>query len=401
MIRDISSPFTPGVPVPAEFFVGRMAEVERLRAKVATATQGRLQVAFLTGERGIGKSSLASLVRFRAEREYQALGLHIFLGGATSLEEMVQRIFDRLLKESAGTSWFDSIKQLFGSRIHQIDLFGIGVEFAAESQDLTRLVHNFAPALRNLTDRLKGARKGILLVLDDINGLAASAAFANWLKSLVDEIATSQKPLPLFLLLVGTEERRQESIRLQPSLARVFDVVEIRAWTEEETRAFFERAFASVGIEVEEGALHLLATYTGGLPVLAQEIGDAAFHLDDDNRISVADAMQAVMQAADIVGHKHLEPQVFQALRSARYRAILRKVVAEGQSLQFHFLRAEVMERLSQDERKVFDNFLRRMEKLGVLVRDAERGPGAYRFTNLLHYLYFTLEAARAGDRAT
>jgi len=51
---------------------------------------------------------------------------------------------------------------------------------------------------------------------------------------------------------------------------------------------------------------------------------------------------------------------------------------------------------LSKDEEKVFDNFLSKMVRLDVLVRDsARRGRGAYRFTHLLHHLYFVLEAGR------
>jgi AAA+ ATPase superfamily predicted ATPase len=230
MPKDTSSPFTPGISVPVEFFVGRIKEVERLRKKVASAAiDGHLEVGFLTGERGIGKSSLASLVRYLSEKDHQMIGLHTFLGGVISLEEMVRRVFDRLLKESVETSWHEKMKDFFGSKIRQVGLFGISVEFEASTQDLKRMVHDFAPALRNLIDRLKDEKKGIFIILDDINGLASSPDFSNWLKSLVDEIATSQKPLPLYLLLVGIEERRQELIRSQPSLARVFDLVEIRA----------------------------------------------------------------------------------------------------------------------------------------------------------------------------
>lgn len=36
------------------------------------------------------------------------------------------------------------------------------------------------------------------------------------------------------------------------------------------------------------------------------------------------------------------------------------------------------------------------MVKLGVIEKDAERGPGAYRFINRLHYLYFWLETKPA-----
>jgi len=388
------SPFTPGLPVPFEFFVGRRAEVNRLHDKVAAALSGRLQVAFLTGERGIGKSSLASFVRYLAERDHQVLGLHTFLGGVASLEEMVRRVFDRLLKVSLGKAWHEKIKEFFGKNIQEVGLFGVSVEFGAPQQDLHRLVHDFAPALKNLMERLAGEKRGIFLILDDINGLASSKDFANWLKSLVDEIATGPDALPVCLLLVGLEDRRQSLIAWQPSLARVFDVVEIRAWTEEETVNFFQTAFSKSGVAADEEACRLLARYAGGLPVLAHEIGDAVFKMDQDEHIDRHDAAKGVVAAADLVGRKHLEPHVYQAIRSEKYRAILRKVALAP----FHitFRRGDLRKRLTRAEAGVLDNFLMRMKRLGVIHADPEGGVGTYRFSNLLHYLYFSLEAERA-----
>ncbi len=391
MLKDTSSPFTPGVPVPVEFFVGRRKEIEHLMKKVVSARSGRLEVAFLIGERGIGKSSLASFVKSLSERDWQMIGLHTFLGGVVSLEEMVRRIFDRLLKESVETAWHKKIREFFGNHIREVGLFGISIEFEAPAQDLRRMVHDFAPALRNLMDRVKDEKKGIFLVLDDINGLASSPDFANWLKSLVDEIATSQKPLPLCLLLVGLEERRQDLINRQPSLARVFDLIEVKEWSPDETRTFYKEAFSKVNIKVEDGALDSLTRFAGGLPVLAHEIGDAAFNLDTDGLIDNADAIEAVIASAEIVGRKHLKPQVFQAIRSTRYRSILARML-----FAFEFQRADVLKRLAPQEARVFDNFLRRMIQLGVISRDTEGGAGTYRFTNLLHYVYFVMEAARA-----
>jgi len=388
------SPFTPGQPVPVEFFVGRLAEVRKLVERVEAATSGKLQVAFLTGERGIGKSSLASFVRFIGERDHKVLGLHTFLGGVTSLEEMARRVFDRLLKDSLGKTWEAKIKDFFGNRIKQVGLFGVSVEFEALDRDLRRMVHDFAPALRNLIERLGDEKKAILLVLDDINGLSTSEDFANWLKSLVDEIATSMQPLPLCLSLVGLEERRQSLVSLQPSLARIFDVIDIKTWTEEETRDFFRTAFSKVSVPVDEKALSVMSRFAGGLPVLAHEIGDATFKEDTDNRIDERDAINGVVTAADIIGRKHLEPQVFQAIRSARYREILRKIAQK--QFEVSFKRRDLHPLLSEDQAKVFNNFLTRMKKLGVIQTDLEGGRGTYRFTNRLHALYFWLEAERA-----
>lgn len=380
-----------------ELFIGRQAEVERLRKKVARSASGRLEVGFLVGERGIGKSSLASVLRVLAEREDQVLGLHTFLGGVSTMEEMARRVFDRLLKDSIEKPWHKKVRELLGNHVREVGLFGISVEFGASPKDLRRMVHDFVPGVRNLINRLKGEKTGILLVLDDINGLASSPEFANWLKSLVDEIATSHEPCPLCLLLVGVEERRQELVRSQPSFARVFDLAEIMPWSEEETRTFYRNAFSKVGMECDEVAVTHLAVGAGGLPVLAHEIGDAAFNLDTDDRIDEEDAWRAVWQAAEIVGRKHLQPQVLQAIRSEKYRSILRKLAKKD--VGFLIQRSDVLRRLSAEEERVFDNFLRRMTKLGVVTKDVERGRGAYRFTNLLHYLYFKMEASRADER--
>jgi len=396
MPKDTSSPFTPGIPVPVEFFVGRINEIEHLRGKVKGSKKGRLEVAFLTGERGIGKSSLASFVRFLSEREDQMIGLHTFLGGVTTLEEMVRRVFDRLLKESIGTSWHDKIKKFFGNHIRQVDLFGISLEFGAPAQDLQRIVYDFAPALHNLMDHIKNEKNGIFLVLDDLNGLSSSSDFSNWLKSLVDEIATSQNPLPLCLLLVGMEERRQELIRSQPSLARVFDIIEIKPWSSEETRDFYKRAFSKVNIKVKEKALDQLTHFAGGLPVLAHEIGDAAFNVDEDGCIDDNDAFKAIIAAAEIVGRKHLEPQVFNAIRSSVYPNILRKL-ARTLELEAPFKRSEVIDLFSDEEKRAFDNFLRKMTKLGVLRK--KDVPGVYEFTNLLYHSYLLIEAKRAEEK--
>lgn len=388
------SPFTPGQPVPIEFFVGRVSEIKRMQAALEEAMASRLRVGFLVGERGIGKSSLARFVRFLGERDYSALGVHALLGGVNTLEEMVRRVLDRLVKDSLGRTWQGKIEEFLGKHVRQVDMFGVTLEFGASHADLERMVHDFAPVLRRLVARLKPDRKGIFLVLDDINGLAESSDFANWLKSLVDEIATSDEPIPLYLLLVGLEERRQSLIARQLSLARVFDIVEIRPWSEEETADFFEKSFSKVNLTIARDARSSLAQFSGGLPVLAHEIGDATFRADEDGKIDLADATKGILAAADVVGRKHLEPRVFQAIRSDRYRSILRKVAEHAKGINFR--RSDVLAHLTSAEQKVFDNFLRRMRELDVVRPDPEQGTGAYRFDNLLHALYLQLEASKA-----
>ncbi len=238
-----SSPFTPGQPVPIEFFVGRVNEIEYLRSMVRTAVKGRFKIGFVTGERGIGKSSLVSFVRHLSEREDQIAGSHVFLGGAKDVPDMIRRTLDRLLKENIDKPWYSKLRDFFGRHIGEVGLFGISVELRLSDADLKTLAHEFVPTLRHLLQKLKGERKAFLLILDDINGLANSEEFANWLKSTVDEIATGVGSLSLCLIVVGLEEKRKSLLSLQPSLDRVFDLIQIRPWSDHETAQFFVDTF--------------------------------------------------------------------------------------------------------------------------------------------------------------
>ncbi|MFA0768228.1 MAG: hypothetical protein OXFUSZZB_001556 [Candidatus Fervidibacter sp.] len=90
-----------------------------------------------------------------------------------------------------------------------------------------------------------------------------------------------------------------------------------------------------------------------------------------------------------------MELQVLQFVRKERCRKILRALVSE--SNDFAFRREDIVKRLGNEERRVLDNFLQRMRRLGVLV--ADKGRGACRFRDLLHFFYFAMEARRRAQR--
>ncbi len=393
------SPFTPGRPVPIEFFVGRVEELNRIvRATEKACTLNTVEPLFVYGERGIGKSSLCHVAVRAVETQAKVLGLHVYLGGVTTLEEMVRRVFERLLQDSQGRPWFESVKLFLGNHVKQVGLFGLTVEFEASKKDLSRAVSDFVPALRNLLKQLSRDWKGVLLVLDDLNGLTNKGEFAHWLKSLIDEIATTREPFPLTLVLVGLPERRWQLIEHQPSLDRVFDLVSIQRFTGKETREFYKKAFQKVGVSVTKEAHEFLWRFSGGFPAFMHEIGDAAYQVDRDNRIDEEDALRGVIRAAEIIGAKYIEPKVMTAIRSERYRGILRQIAGGG--FRSKFSRQEILNKLSAPQQKVFHNFIRRMRELGVVRADRERGAGYYEFTSELYALFFWLQAASTGRKS-
>ena len=382
------SPFWPGQPAPVECFVGREHEIEHLYGLAKASTQGRLTIGFISGERGIGKSSLAAFVRRRCERESEMAACHVLLGGAQDLNGMVGKIFNQLLKESIDQPWYTKATEFFGDRIRSMGLFGISVELDLKEKDLSSIAANFSPSIRDFIK--KTGKKGLLLVLDDINGLAGSAAVAHWLKSTVDELSMAEPETCLCLLVVGLEERRRNLIENQESLARVFNLFRIEAWSTEETREFYQKTFQSAGATIGDKGLDALVDFAGGLPVLAHELGNSVWRMAKNKNIDEQAVVSGIIDAAEIVGRKLLEPKIFNAIRSKKYRSILRKITS--QRLISRFDRSEITRNLTKEEIKVLDNFLQRMRKLGALTQDPEVR-GGYLFPKRLYSLYFSISS--------
>jgi len=251
------------------------------------------------------------------------------------------------------------------------------------------MVSGFLPLLHKIFTELKD-RKGILIVLDDINGLAKNQDFANYLKSLVDQNAVSRKPLPLLLILCSIPERKEELISMQESVSRIFYPLTLSKMDDDEVEKFYQRAFKSVNHKFDDRALGIMSLFSGGYPVLMQEIGEATYYQDQDFTIDVEDADNGILKAAKIVGEKYLQPKVIDAIRSRAYHSILAKLV-KGGTIRSRFSKEEMKKECTPDEIKVFDNFMRKMKSLGV-IRQGEKS-GEYQFTNLLYPFYFSTHA--------
>jgi len=389
------SPFTPGNPVPIELFVGRLDKIEEIVRYVEQSSSGRQESVFLLGDRGIGKSSMASFLRHFVTTKNNMLGIHVFLGGVSTLEEMVRRIVDQLLKEAQTQTWYDKIAQLFGNHIRQVGLFNISVTFAPPEKDLRELVNKFPEALDKLLQRLEEEKAGLFIALDDVDALVDNAEFANWYKSFADEIATHYKTFPVFLMLVGLPEKRDILASTQPSLMRIFKPVEIEKLSDREVEQFVSRAFGKTTVKVEAKAMEWMVKYSSGLPIMMHEIGDATFWTDTDGVIDEDDAVKGVLAAAQNVGRKYLDPKVYRAIRSQGYMAILRKLGKREISISRYFKKRELVAKLNASEKRVLTNFLRRMRELGVIEPDIEGGTGSYKFVNDIYPIYIWLEGTR------
>jgi len=396
------SPFSPGRPVPVEYFVGRRDEINKLIKGIKQTSVGQNINAFITGERGIGKSSLALFVKYLLEndnsllpKDIKFLTAYCFLGPAKTLPEVCKLMVEKLISSIRDESLWGKIKSSLNKYIDSIglDLFGIGVKVGFK-KDLEDLPSDFYSIVKYIWNMVREKYKGIMLVLDDINGTTKIEGFSMFLKSFVDGIAVDYKErLPLFFLLVGIPERMDDLAREQPSTARIFDVIDLRLMSKEESREFVNRALESVKTGIAEEALNFIVQYSGGFPALLHEIGDAVYWTDKDNYISMDDAIDGIMVAAENVGRKYFHRRLYKEMQSKTHRRILYKMARSQKEI---LTRKDILAMLNDKEKKVIDTFLNKSINRGIL-RKLERGE--YEFPSKLFELYVLLESIKEKNK--
>jgi hypothetical protein len=391
------SPFYPGQPVPPEFFVGRQEQIDKILIRGASqVAAGKPITMYVQGEYGIGKSSIASYVQRLAEREKHLLRIYANLGGAHDLAGLATKVIEATMNAGAGAvvpSRGDKIREWLAKYVGKQELFGLTVNLEALKADAPRFTTP-SQMLKFLAETLSKVKdtgiKGLFLVLDELNGIADTPDFAHFIKGLVEENAMSAQPLPLLLMLCGVEERRRQMIKHHQPVDRIFDIIDIELMSPEEMTAFYTKAFNSVQITVRSDAMHTLVHYAAGFPKIMHLIGDEAYWIDEDGILGRTDASKAVVEAAEEVGKKYVDQQVYKALRSTDYHSILRKIASLGPE-KTTFTKKEILDGLTDSEKKKLNNFLQKMKRLNV-IRSGDVA-GEYVFIVRMVRFYIWLES--------
>ena len=387
------SPFYPGQPVPKELFVGRSQQIQHILERgVGQVEAGKPVAMYVQGEYGIGKSSIAAFVQGIAEREHGLHAIYASLGGAETLDDIGKAVLEATLRSGAfNQTRTEKVRAWLAKYVGEQSLFGLTLHAEALKKDAPAIASDMLPFLQEVVERLKDTGiHGIFLVLDEINGITANPKFSHFIKGLVETNARLQRPLPLLLMLCGVEERRREMIRHHQPIDRIFDIVDIKTMSSREMNDFFHKAFESVQIRVEPDAMTLMTEYSAGFPKIMHLVGDAAFWIDQDGVIIRQEALRAVIDAADEVGKKYVDQQVYRALRSSDYHSILAKI-AKMDLNSMSFKKADVALGLTDTEKRKFNNFLQKMKTLKVL-RSGEVG-GEYIFNVRMVRLYIWMQS--------
>ena len=392
-ISQKESLFQPGQPVSPDRFEGREDIIKEILKYFPAVRSGNPQHFFITGKRGMGKTSLANYISDFAYNNYSMVTAHIMNDGVHDIDELVVQIIERILNAIRPEKWSSKIFNLIGNYIDSVGFGGLNIKFKPSEDELKNIKDNLAFYLSDLVSNFKD-KDGLFIVIDDINGLSETSEFANWYKSFADTLATSLKNAPICIMLTGYPEKFRRLYDHNPSVNRIVHTHELKPLSDRDVENFYTTIFSLYNISVSPSALENMAEYSSGMPTMMQEIGDATFWKDTDDYIDNEDALGGIIEAGNRIGLKYLQPLLDNRIRSENYLSLFKKV---GKKLaacpNSTFTKNEFENVLNEQESNVFKDFITRSRKLGIIELVSSKKQGEYQFTNQLYQIYFLIQS--------
>jgi hypothetical protein len=382
------NPFTPGKRLTRpELFAGRSDQLEDGVKLLARAAHGNVRHGLITGDRGIGKSSLASQ-------------LTAIAGGDEAASHLVDRVlrgsrFNFLVAEHLaqdGEGVGDVVAGLLSSLERtrkkrklpiswtiEIDLKLIKGKLGPQEDVRREAVVDFVNEVENAWNASKENVDGIIFMIDEVDRIAEDSGIATFFK-VATEIMTARGLENVMLLpvgMVGVQELLKEG---HASVGRIFDVIHVPLLSNSEAITILDRALEDTQVDIVTSVSQEIARLSGGFPHPVQLLGSECFEVDEDDVIDEIDLSAATHRIVTEKWKEEFDAN-YVAAGSGKNREII-KVMGDYPHPDVPV--AYVCERLGVEQPEISSN-IGLLMKRRVIVRPDR---GVYRFRDPLFRQY-------------
>ena len=449
------NPFRPGYPVDIKNFVGREDLIEKYSNYLNQATFGSLENFFIIGESGIGKSSFGKYLKNIAINKHDMISIHIYNGGIGDVESLIRVIIENLLEVSNNQPWGQRIWDEFRDHIESVNIFGVRIKFKSRPEDdaiIRDIKTSFASFLLKLINNI-GDKKGIFIIIDNIDGLVRTPEFVYWYRSFTDTLTSEDNKTPIAIMLLGTPKEKYDLNFYARSLIGIFHTSILPSLNDNEVKNFFVKSFNELDVTMDNEALDLMVKFSSGQPTMMQEIGDAIYCTCKRKIIRKDDALIGIFRASDQIGVKYLQLTSDNPILNDKYSSIFIKIggyffrrlnynnfneiwfdllngnekldftgylietmkfdgdkkedvneflsylyfILKNSYLEGDFEKNEIIYELDRIQREVFPDFLLNAKRIGILDFSYVNEIGRYKFVNNLFPLYCIIKFIESG----
>ena len=335
-----ANPFRPDKPIDNfEQFAGRAHELTVLIRSMFNTGHGNARHMIVTGPRGIGKSSFINQIHsvtdngddVLAKLGIDAVGFRFRFAvfkcrarNGFSTEQVVSSLLEAMPTRISA----ENIRNIVGDFVSRwkpkVTVPGL-LTLEHQSEAATDIGREFVRTVSNLWTAIKDECDGIIFIIDEIDSIAESSGIASFLKVTTEELVDAGLDRVVFYL-VGVDGAMEHLMQDHPSVARVFENVELRPMNINESREVVHRTLNTVPssrpVKISDESLEWVVATASGFPSFIHTLCFEAFEYDSDNFLDNDDFDKAANEVVSRIKRAELG-QLLRAAGAGDYRRIL------------------------------------------------------------------------------
>jgi len=325
-------PFTPDIPVsdPTRFS-GRRTQVELVVDSLFQLKNGRPTSTIITGDRGIGKSSLLNQAKELAQGD-NTLPTRLGIDIGTSKYDFVvawhdaakdqgpREIVSGIMEDLQGV-----VASIFGKFKLELNLGGAlkVSQRDVDARDITGVVNQFCTEISKVAARTKEQRKdGVIIFVDELDRASPTSGIATFFKLVIEKLSRERVTNVSFFCagITGAIQNLEEE---HASIYRTFKEVPVPRLEAKETAEILRTGYSSVPCGFDEAVPSAIHKLAAGYPEPVHLLGSQTLAVDSDDNISLEDVEAAKIRTIETLRRNKLTSLLRRA-GSGKYQKILR-----------------------------------------------------------------------------
>jgi len=381
-------PFSPNQPIYSGLFAGRLEEISRIDEVLFQTKQGNPTNIIITGERGIGKSSLLLVANYFSkgllswkETQHNFLTVQISIDTDMTIEQFVVKIKNELDRELNKINVVKDGFKIIWEFAQRLEIMGSGLKEKKHNNISTydSFCYSLSDTLKMLTTNSKAKeiglekeKDGIVLLIDEVDNANKNMKLGAFIKNLTEYLVKEGNNKFLFLLsgLPKIIDVLRES---HESSLRLFDIFELNPLTQEETTYIINEGVKEFNqknnlvMKITNKAYEYFFEYSEGYPHFIQQIAYSTFRIDDDLSIDeddVANGMFGKSGALEKIGDRYYKDLYFNKISVESYREIL-KIMSEKWN---SWIKKEEIRKQFSGKKSALDNGIKALRDRNIIL---------------------------------
>jgi len=391
------NPFNPNSPSGPGMFAGRMAEIVAIEKLLLQTKANKGHGFLLTGQRGIGKTSLLNLIKYEAEGDIECHGdklnflvVDIDISKETTQQVLIRKIELALKRKLART---EKARAVFGeiwSFIGKIEAVGVKIDTSSKAENeliFEEFCYSLADTLNRVTkatekSKLDNSYDGLLIMIDESDNACPELDLGTFIKLLFERLQ-KEGTQHLMIGVSGLPNTKQIVVESHPSSLRIFEEMNLDRLKEDDIRYVIKRVLEhseeinGYKTTITGRAEKLLVNLSEGFPHFIHQYGYCAFDLSDGKEITeknVLDGAFGENGAIEKIGDKYYRDDYYNKIKKDSYRQVL---IIMSKKLDSWVSRTYIKNRF-KGEASTLNNAIAALRTRGIIL-DKEGSRGMYR----------------------